>query len=81
NFKFDIDRLTSMCFEDKLAENLAALSVNIVPLGFIFARKAFAEEKRNSLKNELDSIKERLRIDISSEIEKTIGKLSSFNIQ
>ena len=43
--------------------------------------KVFAEEKRNSLKNELDSIKERLSIDISSEIEKTIEKLSSFNIQ
>lgn len=81
NFKFDIDRLTSMCFEDKLAENLAALIVNVLPLGIIFARKVFAEEKRNSLKNELDSIKERLSIDISSEIEKIVYKLMSFNLE
>ena len=81
NFEFKINRLSSMCFEEKLAENLTALIFGIIPLGFIFARKTFAKDKRDSLKNELDSIKKKLSIEISNEIKKTIGNLSSFNVE
>lgn len=80
-FDFKMSRLSSMCATDKIAENLAAFIMGIIPLGFIFARKTAAEERRDYLKKELRDIKEKLSIDIISEIENIVYKLMNFNLE